>query len=76
MSKRHPTCEAEGRWRANYRYRRMRALWRDEMAIGDPLGLAAEMQEAGTMALLDLAVLTTARHRRDDRDGDPNMQSV
>jgi hypothetical protein len=54
----------------------MRALWRDEMAIGDPLGLAAEMQEAGTMALLDLAVLTTARHRRDDRDGDPNMQSV
>jgi hypothetical protein len=35
------------------------------MAIGDPLGLAAEMQRTGALALLDLAVLTTARRQAD-----------
>ena len=62
MSKK-PT-EAEVRWRVNYRYPRMRAVWLDEEAIGDPLGLAGEVRNSGAMARLALAILATSRSRR------------
>jgi hypothetical protein len=64
MSKKHPTCEAETRWRRNYRYRRQLASWREEEAIGDPLGFAAELRSSGTMAKLAEAVLSTGPERR------------
>jgi 2-hydroxychromene-2-carboxylate isomerase len=60
MSKKRPS-KAEARWRANYRYRRMRAMWIDEAAIGDPLGLAAIVRRDGTMAAISRAILATAR---------------
>ena len=52
MSRKRPT-KAEARWRVNYRYRRMRAVWLDEEAIGDPLGLAGEVRNSGALATLN-----------------------
>jgi hypothetical protein len=40
MSKKRPS-PAEARWRLNHRRRRELAKWRNEEAIGDPLGFAA-----------------------------------
>jgi hypothetical protein len=42
----------------------MRAVWLDEEAIGDPLGLAGEVRNSGAMARLALATLATSRSRR------------
>ena len=58
MSKKRPS-PAEARWRANYRYRRELAKWKAEEAIGDPLGLAADMRKDGTLAKIAEAILVT-----------------
>jgi hypothetical protein len=50
----------EARWRANYRYRRMRRTWLVEEAMGDPLGLAAVLRKEGLMVKMAAAILATA----------------
>lgn len=58
MSKKHPS-EAEARWRANYRYRRMRTTYLREVEIGDPLDCAEMLRKAGATAAVQRAIMAT-----------------
>jgi hypothetical protein len=67
----HNPTEVEVRWRASYRYRRMRAVWLEEEAMGDPLGFAAETRNSGVMAKLAAAILATGPRQPANRSSRP-----